>query len=79
MRTAPEQVRKKFELWKNIVRHSGPAGLRTVKGFHDEALKGDLRGRRSSRLNDGYRVIYAVQQEALTVKVEKVTNHVYRP
>jgi hypothetical protein len=35
---APLQVREKYEFWKSVVRNSGPEGLRTIKGFHDEAL-----------------------------------------
>lgn len=34
---------------------SGPPGLRLVKGFHDEALSGEWKGHRSSRLGIQYR------------------------
>jgi hypothetical protein len=34
-----------FEIkWKDIVSISGPAGLRLIKGFHDEALRGKWKG-----------------------------------
>lgn len=52
-------------------------GLRSIKGFHDEALKGGLAGSRSSRLSDGYRIIYRIVRGELTVNVERTTNHVY--
>ncbi|MEO7035779.1 MAG: type II toxin-antitoxin system mRNA interferase toxin, RelE/StbE family [Polyangiaceae bacterium] len=74
---APVQVRKKYEFWKNVVRQSGPLGLRGIKGFHDEALAGKLKGSRSSRLNDAWRVQYQVDAAGVTVKVEKVSNHDY--
>jgi addiction module RelE/StbE family toxin len=75
---APLQVREKYEVWKNIVRHDGPEGLRKVKGFHDEALAGKLHGFRSSRLNQAWRVLYQIDREHVTVNVERVSNHDYR-
>lgn len=57
---------------------SGPQGLRLVKGFHDEALRGEWRGCRSSRLGRTYRVIYEVVSESVLVKVIDVTAHDYR-
>jgi mRNA-degrading endonuclease YafQ of YafQ-DinJ toxin-antitoxin module len=74
---APLQVREKYEFWKNVVRHGGPEGLRQLKGFHDEALAGKLRGFRSSRLNQAWRVMYRIDRERVTVSVERVSNHDY--
>ena len=75
---APAQVRKKYEFWKNVVRHSGPEGLATIRGFNDEALAGRWQGYRSSRLNQAYRVIYKVERDHLLVNVERVSKHDYR-
>ena len=36
----PLELLKRYEKWKDIVRISGPAGLRLIKGFHDEGLQG---------------------------------------
>jgi mRNA-degrading endonuclease YafQ of YafQ-DinJ toxin-antitoxin module len=74
---APLQVREKYEFWKGVVRNSGPEGLRKIKGFHDEALAGNLRGSRSSRLNNAWRVIYKIDREQVSVNVERVSNHDY--
>lgn len=79
LKDAPLQVREKYEFWKSVVRNSGPEGLREIKGFHDEALTGRLRRHRSSRLNQGWRVLYQVDREELTVSVERVSDHDYRP
>ena len=49
-----------------------------IKGFHDEALRGEWKGFRSSRLSDQYRVIYTVENDSVLVKVMKVTPHDYR-
>lgn len=57
---------------------SGPAGLRAIKGFRDEALSGEWKGFRSSRLNEQWRVLYAVEADVLIVKVVRVTPHDYR-
>jgi len=73
----PLQVVKKYELWKNIVFRHGPDKLREFPGFHDEKLKGDREGQRSSRLNIQYRIIYSIEKEAVTVYVIDITLHKY--
>lgn len=72
----PKDVLKRYEKWKDIVRISGPRGLRLIKGLHDEALHGAWKGHRSSRLGEQYRVIYMVGEEK--VLVMDVTAHDYR-
>ena len=74
----PREVLVRYEKWKDIVRLSGPQGLRVIKGFHDEALAGEWRGHRSSRLGLQWRVIYRVLGEVLMVQVVEVTPHDYR-
>ncbi len=74
----PLEVLKRYEKWKDIVRISGPQGLRAIKGFHDEALKGERQGQRSSRLNQQYRVIYEVSAKEILVYVLDLTAHDYR-
>jgi len=74
----PEEVLKRYEKWKDIVRISGPVGLRLIKGFHDESLRGEWKGHRSSRLGQQYRVIYKVERLEVVVKVMDVTAHDYR-
>ncbi len=75
---APIEVLQRYEKWKDIVRISGPQGLRQIKGFKDEALSGNWKGFRSSRLNIQYRVIYQVKRDQVLVEVERVTPHDYR-
>lgn len=76
-RKLPEAVVKKYELWKEIVFRHGPQNLREFPGFHDEKLKGDRTGQRSSRLDSQYRVIYAVERDIVTVFVLEITPHDY--
>ena len=74
----PVEVLKRYEKWKDVVRLSGPRGVRLIKGFHDEALAGNWRGFRSSRLGDQWRVMYRVDAKRLTYYVESITAHDYR-
>lgn len=74
----PLEVLKHYEKWKDIVGISGPDGLKHIKGFHDEALKGEWRSYRSSRLNKQYRVIYKIAKQKVYVKVVDITAHDYR-
>jgi addiction module RelE/StbE family toxin len=74
----PLDILKRYEKWKDIVRLSGPLGLRQIKGFNDEALRGEWRGHRSSRLSLQYRVIYRIEREKVLVEVVSVTAHDYR-
>ena len=74
----PQDVLKRYEKWKDIVEVSGPQGLKLIKGFRDEALRGEWKGYRSSRLSQQYRVIYKVESDKLYVLVMEVTPHNYR-
>ncbi len=74
----PENVLKRYEKWKDIVMISGPPGLRVIKGFHDEALSGEWKGHRSSRLGQQYRVIYQIESQEISVYVIDLTAHNYR-
>ena len=76
-RSVPQDVLKRYEKWKDIARISGPKGLRLLKGFHDEALSGQWRGFRSSRLNRQWRVIYRVRKDVLQIHVVEVNPHDY--
>ena len=78
LKGAPQEVLKRYEKWKDIVEMSGPAGLKVIREFRDEALRGDWKGFRSSRLNQQYRVIYAVEGDRLHVQVVEVNPHDYR-
>ena len=78
VRKLPKDILKRYEKWKDIVEVSGPQGLRLIRGFNDEALKGEWKGHRSSRLGDQFRVIYKIRKEILFVMVIDLTAHDYR-
>jgi proteic killer suppression protein len=75
---APIEIQKRYEKWKGIVELSGPSGLRLIRGVNDEALSGNWKGFRSSRLNQQYCVIYSVENGEMFVRVLDVTAHDYR-
>ena len=72
------QVLKRYEKWKDIATLSGPPGLRLIRGFHDEALAGEWKGYRSSRLGERWRIIYRVLADVLLVRVVRVTARDHR-
>ena len=74
----PPQIREKLGVWAEIAIQEGPAGLKAFPGFNDEALSGDWKGYRSSRLSKQYRVIYSVGKEELRIFVVDVTAHDYK-
>lgn len=77
-KTLPVDVLKRYEKWKDIVTISGPESLGLIRGFRDEALRGQWKGYRSSRLSLKYRVIYKIEATEILVKVIDVTAHDYR-
>ena len=51
--------------------------LKEFPGFHDEKLKGNRKGQRSSRHNLQYRVIYVINGADVRVYVLELTPHKY--
>ncbi len=78
LKKLPEEILKRYQKWKDIVEVSGPPGLKMIRGFRDEALSGEWKNHRSSRMNEQYRVIYHVEQDSVLVEVVSVTPHDYR-
>jgi toxin HigB-1 len=76
--TLPQEILKRYEKWKDIAAISGPVGLRQITGFHDEALAGEWKGHRSSRLGAQFRVIYRCISNQSTFQVMSITAHDYR-
>lgn len=74
----PKEILKRYEKWKDIVGISGLDGLRLIKGFHDEALRGKWHGYRSSRLGLHYRIIYKIEEKQLYVMVIDINPHDYK-
>ena len=78
LRRIPADILKRYEKWKDIAHISGPTGLRAITGFHDEPLRGEWKGHRSSRLGIQYRIIYRIEAQEILVLVIDITAHDYR-
>ena len=76
--SAPQEILKRYEKWKDIATISGPLGLRQIAGLNDEALSGTWKGFRSSRLGLQYRIIYRVVADEMLFQIESLTPHDYR-
>jgi len=77
-RSLPDEVLKRYEKWKDVVFISGSLGLKDIRGFRDESLRGEWKDFRSSRLGAKYRVIYRIKAEEVLVHVIDLTPHDYR-
>ena len=69
LRRVPREIARRYVIWVDVVRLGGCSALRDVPGFSDEALEGEWKGYRSSRLNRQWRVIYRQDNEDVTVIV----------
>ncbi len=73
LRRATRLVVKEYERWKAMVTDQGPEKLQTDGSFEDHELEDEWEGFRASWLGDLARVIYEVDEQDGTVRVEKVT------
>ena len=76
--SAPREILKRYEKWKDIAMLSGPPGLRLIRGFSDEALSGKWDGHQSCRLGLQWRVIYQTVPGQQLFQVDSITPHDYR-
>jgi toxin HigB-1 len=77
----PFYIRDKFQYWVDLVEKYGFTETMKIKGFKHEALRGNLKGKRSVRLNKAYRIIYVIIAEKnglKTVEVLEVSKHEYK-
>ena len=77
-RKLPDDILKRYEKWKDTAQISGPKGLRLIRGFDDQSLRGEWKGHRSSRIGQQYRAIYRIKKDEFFVLVIEVTAHDYR-
>lgn len=77
---APIEVIFSYETWARLIEEHGLKILRSFKGYHDEKLRGNLEGYRSSRLNKRWRVIYRIEDDGVLkiAEVSRIALHNYR-
>lgn len=79
LKKVPRYIREALLVWVETIESEGILEMRRVPGYHDEPLKGDRLGQRSSRLSLGYRVIYEEINRGpiVVVGVLEVNKHEY--
>jgi len=75
----PKPIHEAVIEWREAVERFGLREVRKTRGYHDEQLKGQRRGRRSVRLNRFYRLIYVRSDrgEVVVIGVLEVHKHDY--
>lgn len=79
LKVVPEYVVEKLQAWQATVQLMGLEETRKIPGYHDEPLKGKLKGMRSIRLSLNYRAYYRIVHEKVEIaEVTGVDRHKYR-
>ncbi|MES2767991.1 MAG: type II toxin-antitoxin system mRNA interferase toxin, RelE/StbE family [Bdellovibrionota bacterium] len=74
----PVYIADKLQDWIDSVEKESLEMVRKIRGYHDEPLKGKLKGYYSIRLNKGYRAYYRIiHDRILFVLVERIDKHEY--
>ena len=76
---APENVQRKFVAWTMNVAATGVEEVRKISGWHDEPLKGTLKGLRSIRLSALWRAFYVEKEDGSIrfIEVKEINPHKY--
>ena len=69
-----KSIRAAYSAWKGIASNHGFRGLRNVKGFHFEKLKGERKGQYSCRRNRGYRVFFKQFDKNFMIEVLEIND-----
>jgi toxin HigB-1 len=78
LKKLPAHIVVSFQNWVEDVEERGVEEVRKIPGYHDEPLRGELKGLRSIRLSRGYRAYYRiVDGQVKFVNVERIDKHEY--
>ena len=74
----PTHIVLSFQNWVEDVEERGLEEVRKVLGYHDEPLRGMLKGLRSIRLSREYRAYYRIVDGQVSfINVERIDKHEY--
>ncbi len=78
-RRLPVQIQTAFQTWVTLIGDAGVETMRKIPGYHDEPLKGQRYGQRSSRLSRAYRVMYEEDDDRhiVVITVLEINKHEY--
>jgi proteic killer suppression protein len=78
LKKLPTHIVVSFQNWVEDVEERGLEEVRKISGYHDEPLRGELKGLRSIRLSRGYRAYYRIiDGQVQFVNVERIDKHEY--
>ncbi len=78
LKKLPKHIVVSFQNWVEDVESRGIEEVRKIPGYHDEPLRGELKGLRSIRLSRGYRAYYRIVDGSIRfVSVERIDKHEY--
>lgn len=78
LKKLPIHIVVSFQNWVEDVEERGLEEVRKIPGYHDEPLRGELKGLRSIRLSRGYRAYYCIVDGQVNfVNVERIDKHEY--
>jgi toxin HigB-1 len=79
LKKCPIHIVRKLMGWVGTVHAIGLEETRKIPGYHDELLKGEWKGYRSTRLSKAYRGLYRVQMDGVIecALIERVHKHNY--
>lgn len=78
LKKLPAHIVISFQNWVEDVEERGLEEVRKIPGYHDEPLRGELKGLRSIRLSKAYRAYYQIVDGAIRfVNVERIDKHEY--
>lgn len=79
LQKTPIYIREKLYMWVERDKLLGLSGVRKIKSYHDEPLKGERVGQRSIRLNKAYRAIYVIREDDTIefAEIREVSKHDY--
>lgn len=78
LKKLPTHIVISFQNWVEDVEERGLEEIRKIPGYHDEPLRGELKGLRSIRLSKAYRAYYRIVDDSIRfVKVERIDKHEY--
>lgn len=78
LKKLPIHIVVSFQNWVEDVEERGLEEVRKIPGYHDEPLRGELKGLRSIRLSRGYRAYYRiVDGQVKFINVERIDKHEY--
>jgi len=78
LRRVPNHIVDNLMIWVAAVELDGLEAVRSVRGYHDEALKGKRSRQRSIRLSLSYRAINEIKRSTIEfVSIEEASKHRY--